>query len=200
MADASRPISRARRPPPLMVPSSGTGSGGGINPVMASDKPHLILVGDIQSSHDEEFLPLPMWGWDERPITVPLDQEECSTAIHLAHGSLPRAAQLLKVSEVRLKRFVKQSPRLQRVLSESFELALDRAAAVPIDTLFDPEADSRRLEWASTKLLQSRLAAGHPLSPAPALSTQASLTVSEPKRSITFRWRTDADDESDAGG
>jgi hypothetical protein len=160
------------------------------------DHKHLTLVDPSDDhTHDEEFTPLPLYPWDERPPTLTIDHDEAATAIHLAHGSLPAAAKLLKVPQVRLSRLVRSSPRLKAIVDESFGLALERAAAVPIDTLFDPNADARRLEWASTRLLQSRLAMGHPLSPAPptSLTSNASLTVS-PNRTITFRWRTDADD------
>ena len=163
---------------------------------LMADHPHLTLVDpNALSEHDQEFLPLPYYGWDERPPTVPLDSDEIATALHLAHGDDDQAARLLKVPVVRLQRLVKQSPRLQRIRSESLDVALARAAHIPIQTLFDPEADARRLEWASTKVLQSRLAIGHPLSPAPAQpSAQQSLSINQQNRSITFRWRTDADD------
>jgi hypothetical protein len=139
-----------------------------------------------------------MYPWIERPRTLPIDFDEAATAIHLAHGELIKAAQLLKVGLHRLTRLVKQSPRLQRIHQESFEHALIKAAAVPIDTLFNPEADQRAKEWASTKVLQSRLAMGHPLSPAPPSSiASSSLTVNPAQRSITFRWKTDADDGPD---
>jgi hypothetical protein len=162
---------------------------------MSDDKLHLTLVDpSYVSEHDQEFAPLPFYAWEERPPTLPIDPEEAATAIHLAHGALPGAAQLLRVPEVRLKRLVKGSPRLQRVLEESYGLALDRAIAVPINTLFNPNADQRALEWASTKLLQSRLAMGHPLSPAPPASVQSNAQVQITPTKITFRWRTDADD------
>jgi hypothetical protein len=167
--------------------------------------PHLTLVDPhYLSDHDQEFIPLPFYSWDERPITLPLDADECATAIHLAHGELVHAAELLKVPIVRLNRLVRQSPRLQRVLDEALSTALIKARSIPLRTLFNPDADQRALEWASTKVLQSRLAIGDPLSPAPATSIQAnaSLQVSAPQRTITFRWRTDADDipRDDGGG
>ena len=103
-----------------------------------------------------------------------LTSDECATAIHLAHGDIPEAASLLKVPPVRLHRLLRGSPRLQRVLEESFALTLYRAVSVPIRTLHDPNADNRRLEWASTQVLKSRLAQGHPFSPAPASSLLSS--------------------------
>jgi hypothetical protein len=164
-----------------------------------TDKPYLTLVdSDTHSEHDQEFAPLPFYPWDERPFSLLIDQEEAATAIHLGHN-LPRAAALLKVPEFRLRRLVSASPRLQRILEESFGLALDRAVAVPIDTLFNPDADQRAKEWASTKLLQSRLAIGHPLSPAPASSAQSNATLDVTPTRIIFRWRTDADDQADQG-
>jgi hypothetical protein len=75
---------------------------------------------------------------------------------------------------------------LQRVLEESFQHALIRARAVPIDTLFDPEADNRRKEWAASTVLKSRLAQGDPFSPAPAAAS--SLTVNQDARSFTVVW------------
>ena len=163
------------------------------------DKPHLTLVDQSYSAeHDREFTPLPYYPWDERPHTLPLDADECATAIHLAHGDRDQAARLLKVPVIRLNRLVRNSPRLQRVLQESLEVTLARAESVPIATLFDPEADARRLEWASTKVLQSRLGQGSALAPAPPSTTQAaSLTLNQPQKTITFRWRTDADDNPD---
>jgi hypothetical protein len=168
---------------------------------MDKDHPHLTLVDPhLDRSNDDEFVPLPHYPWDTRPAHLPLDHDECATAIHLAHGELTRAAALLRTPLHRLTRLIKSSPRLQRVHLESFEHALIRAAAVPIDTLFDPASDQRAKEWASTKVLQSRLAQGHPLAPAPPQASQsAALTVNPQSRSITFRWRTDADDAIDQG-
>lgn len=160
-------------------------------------RPHLTLVdpSDVQSN-DDEFVALPFYPWDERPPTLPIDFDEAATAIHLAHGELQKAAALLKSPLHRLTRLLRASPRLQRIHQESFEHALIKAVAVPIDTLFDPSSDQRAKEWASTKVLQSRLAMGHPLSPAPPSTIQSSsLTVNPQQRSITFRWRTDADDQ-----
>jgi|HubBroStandDraft_5_1064220.scaffolds.fasta_scaffold83164_2 hypothetical protein len=164
---------------------------------MSDDKPHLTLVDpSFNREHELEFAPLPFYPWDERPETLPLDQDEAATAIYLARSELIEAAQLLKVPVIRLTRLIKHSPRLQRIFDENLNVALAHARRVPLRTLFDPNADQRALEWASTKILQSRLAIGDPLSPAPAASIQsnASLTVNQPAKTITFRWRTDADD------
>lgn len=166
---------------------------------MDKDHPHLTLV-DPNNSPDlqEEFAPLPYYPWDERPPTLALDRDECATAIHLAHGDLESAAALLKAPYHRLARLVRVSPHLQRIQAESLDRVLAAAMSIPIRTLFDPQADARRLEWASTKVLQSKLAQRSPLSPAPAQSAQsASLSLNQNTRTLTFRWRTDDDDRND---
>jgi hypothetical protein len=165
------------------------------------DKPPYLTLVDPTTAPDPqaaEFTPLPYFPWDQRPDTVPLDADECATAIHLAHGDAHIAAQLLKVPTIRLNRMLRANPRLQRILTESLEVALAAAASLPIQTLFDPAADRRSREWASTKLLQSRLAIGHPLSPAPPTSAQtASLTVNAQTKTITYRWKSDDDSDNE---
>jgi hypothetical protein len=167
---------------------------------MATDKdhPHLTLVNSSATPDiDEEFLPLPFYPWSERPAHLPLELDECATSLHLAHGDVAAAASILKVPITLLNRSIRNHPRLQRVLSEALEATLAKAASVPIATLWDPDADHRRLEWASTKILTSRLASQHPLAPAPPASTTSqSVTLNDPasRRSVTFRFRTDADD------
>ena len=163
---------------------------------MVDEKRPYLTVVDASAPSPEalEFVPLPAYPWDERPPTLPLEPDEAATALHLSHGDDADAAALLKIPILRLQRLVRQSPRLQRVQAEALGVALAKAASLPIKTLFDPQADRRAQEWASTKILQSKLAQTHPLSPAPPQSAQSgSLTVNSERQSITFRWRT-ADD------
>jgi hypothetical protein len=162
--------------------------------------PYLTVVSDqTPSPEDLEFVPLPAYPWDERPPTLPVETDEAATALHLAHGDEADAAALLKIPVLRLQRLVRQSPRLARIRDESLQVALAKAASLPIRTLFDPMADRRAQEWASTKILQSKLAQTHPLSPAPPQSAQsASLTVNPERQSITFRWRTADDPDPNA--
>ena len=167
---------------------------------MVDTPKHLTLVDPSFEREDAEFPPLPYYPWDERPPALPLDTDECGTAIHLANGELVQAAALLKVPIVRLNRQIRAHPRLQRIQEEALQVALAKAASIPLRTLFT-STDQRALEWASTKVLASRLAIGHPLSPAPAASTtQQSLTVNPVQRSITFRWRTPDDPDPNDDG
>jgi hypothetical protein len=168
---------------------------------MTDEHPHLTLVDpNYSTEHDQEFLPLPYYAWDERPPTLPLTHDEAATAIHLDHGDLQAAAIRLKVPFVRLNRLIKQSPRLKRIVEEALDEVLARAVSHPIQTLFDPAANTRAKEWAASLVLKSRLGQDHPLAPNPAGAQAQSLTVDTVQRSITFRWRTDADDLPDNGG
>ena len=147
-------------------------------------------------TNDGEFIPLPFYPWEERPSTLPLDPDECATAIHIAQGDLPAAAALLKVPLYKLQRQLTHHPRLQRVFQESNALAASRAAAEYLHALDSPS--DRRREWAAAKILASRSAMAHPFAPAPsqpnAQAASLSLTSSAAGRTLTFRWRTDADD------
>jgi hypothetical protein len=71
-----------------------------------------------------EFLPLPFYPWLSRPEDLPLDEDECATAIYLANGRLDQAAERLKVDAPRLKRAIRRSPRLRRLLERLGDVAL----------------------------------------------------------------------------
>ena len=165
--------------------------------------PHLKLVSptshtanNTTSTPDpqaEEFTPLPFYPWDTRPDTVPLDTDECATALHLGQGSLIRAAQLLKTAPHRLARVMRAHPNLARIQNEANELTVAHAHDELLQAL-SSDSDRRR-EWAATKILASRAAQSHPFAPAPTQpSTTQQLSLSAAGRSIVFRWRTDADD------
>ena len=150
--------------------------------------PHLTLVTSTTASeHDQEFIPLPFYPWTQRPDTLPLDPDECATAIHIAKGDIPKAADLLKVPEFRLNRLIRRTPRLQHVLSEANELTTHRAASEYIRALDDPS--DRRREWAASKIMASRAAADHPFAPAPAGSTTSNnVTINQDNKEITIHW------------
>jgi hypothetical protein len=63
----------------------------------------------------DEFFQLPYFGWLERPLNLPLDVEDCATAIYLENGDLDAAASRLKVTPARLNKVVCRSPRLMRL-------------------------------------------------------------------------------------
>jgi hypothetical protein len=142
------------------------------------------------SDMDEEFLPLPHFPYDERPATTPLEIEECATALYLAQGDTDAAAGRLKVHPLRLQRTIDRSPRLQRLHGELIALLNNRVLR-EYKAAFEDE-DSRRREWASSKLAQTAQFQSHPL--APARQDAPQLTLAGPTR-IVISW----DDGSDLG-
>jgi hypothetical protein len=66
----------------------------------------------------DEFEPLAFYPWLSRPETVPLDVEECATALFLAKGDVSAAADLLKVTSTCLKRSIRKSRRLIRLCDD----------------------------------------------------------------------------------
>jgi hypothetical protein len=74
-----------------------------------------IAVEYLREHSAEEFAPLAFYPWDTRPLTVPLDVDECATALFLSRGDINAAAALLKVSATQFKKMVRRHPRLQRL-------------------------------------------------------------------------------------
>lgn len=68
---------------------------------------------------------------------MPLVIEECRTAIWKAKGNITEAASILKVTSLRLRKYVAQSPYLTAELEESKDQLLDRAEAQIADALDD---------------------------------------------------------------
>ena len=167
---------------------------------MDEKHPHLSLVGPNHqpNEHDQEFIPLPFYPWDERPPALALDPDEVATAIHIAKGDLPAASALLKTPQFKLERILRHHPRLQRILNEELQIAVSKSRSELLTALESPS--DRRREWAATKILASRIAQADPFAPAPAQpsaqSASLSLSSTAAGRTLTFRWRTDADDAS----
>lgn len=119
----------------------------------------MIYMSDI----DEEFLPLPHYSWAVRPSHLALDIEECATALYLSKGVVSVAAERLKVESLKLQRVINRSPRLVRLHAELVALLNDDVHKEVIAAFADD--DSRRREWASAKVINSRQFQGHPLAP-----------------------------------
>src|SRR4249920_874002 len=82
--------------------------------------------------------------YSERPIELPLDTEECRTAIWMAAGNITEAAKVLKVTSIRLRNFIKKSPYLTAELQESADRLVDIAESNVLDALTDELDPSRR--------------------------------------------------------
>ena len=134
---------------------------------------HLTLVTPTNTTtdHDQEFIPLPFYPFTERPATLPLDPDECATAIHLAKGDIPAAAALLKIPQYKLEREIRRHPNLSRILNEELQIAVSRSRSEYLNALDSP--NDRRREWAASKILSSRIAQNDPFAPAPAQPSAA---------------------------
>lgn len=100
----------------------------------------------------DNLVPLNTMPWNRRPDELPLDIEECRTALWQARGNISDAAKILKIDPIRLRSFVKKSPYLQRECDEASEQLVDMAENVVYDALRDPErADGMAKFVLSTK-------------------------------------------------
>lgn len=91
-----------------------------------------------------DLVPLPTMPYDERPSSLPLDVQECRTAIWRASGNISKAAEILKIPSSRFRRFVKDSPFLVAEMEEANEILKDRAVDIVREALDDGADSSRR--------------------------------------------------------
>lgn len=133
---------------------------------------------------DEEFFPLPSYTWEARPSTIPLEIEEAATALYISDGEVKTAATRLKVPPLKLQRLIDRSPRLTRLHKQLVALLNDDAYR-EIRAAFQ-DSDSRRREWASSKVITSRQFQEHPLAPNAQIS-QPTFNVAGPSR-IVISW------------
>lgn len=91
-----------------------------------------------------DLVALPTMPYSERPSELPLDIEECRTAIWMGAGNISEAAKLLKVTSLRLRNFVKKSPYLTAEMQEAADRLVDIAEANVYNALTDAEDASRR--------------------------------------------------------
>lgn len=86
--------------------------------------------------------------YDQRPDSLPLDVDECRTAIWMVRGNVTKAAEIMKVPSSRLRNFVKGSKFLSAEVREAQEQLLDIAEDVAYDALIDSEDKSRQDQMA----------------------------------------------------
>lgn len=91
-----------------------------------------------------DLIPLPTMPYDTRPDSLPLDVEECRTAIWRARGNVTVAADILKVTSHRLRGFITRSPFLSAQLQEAKEQLKDIAEDVVYQALTDEEDKGRQ--------------------------------------------------------
>lgn len=75
---------------------------------------------------------------------MPLVVQECRTAIWRANGNVAKAAEILKVSSSRLRKFIRDSPFLVAEMEEANEILKDRAVDIVKEALDDAGDSGRR--------------------------------------------------------
>jgi len=91
-----------------------------------------------------DLVALPTMPYNERPSELPLDVEECRTALWMANGNVTEAAKLLKTTSIRLRGFIKKSPYLSAEMQEAADRLVDIAEGNVLDALTDEQDPSRR--------------------------------------------------------
>ena len=99
---------------------------------------------DLVDGLPGDLIPLPTAPYDERPVSLPLDVEECRTAIWIVRGNISKAAELLKTSSARLRRFIEGSPYLSAELKEAKDRLVDIAEDVVYEALTDGDDPGRK--------------------------------------------------------
>jgi hypothetical protein len=142
------------------------------------------MVDSSSDNESGEFLPLPYYGWDRRPTHIPLDVDECATALYLENGVVERAAGRLKCEPLKLVRAINRSPRLQRLHAELVSLLNDKVHQEYLNA-FQSE-DDRRREWAAAKVANTKQFQSHPLAPN---ANSASVSIPSPAAArIIISW------------
>lgn len=91
-----------------------------------------------------DLIPLPTMPYNERPVELPLDVQECRTALWRTRGNITKAAELLKISSGRFRRFVEKSPFLSAEARESNNRLVDIAKDIVYEALTDDEDKGRQ--------------------------------------------------------
>lgn len=102
----------------------------------------------------DDLVPIGTAPWDERPTELPLDVEEVRTALWMNRGNIHKAAELLKISSQRLRRFVNNNEYLKSEQEEAREVLKDLAEENVYDALTD-EQDKGRKDSMSRFVLQT---------------------------------------------
>ena len=96
------------------------------------------------NSLPDDLVSLPTAPYSERPVSLPLDTEECRTALWLCRGNITEAAKVLKITSLRLRNFINKSPYLSAEVQEALDQVVDVAEQVVYEALTDEEDSGRR--------------------------------------------------------
>lgn len=103
-----------------------------------------------------DLMPLPTMPYPERPDSLPLDVEECRTALWMHNGNVTEAAKTLKVSSSRLRSFIKSSAYLSAEAAEAREQLVDKAEDVVREALNDPDRADAMARFVLSSLGKTR--------------------------------------------
>jgi hypothetical protein len=138
-------------------------------------------VVDIPS----DLTTLPTMPYAERPDDLPLDVEECRTAIWMTKGNITEAADILKISSARLRRFVRASVYLSREVEEATERLKDKAMKVIDEGLNDENERFTMARFVMTNLGGDR-----------GFGTKAAKVASPAAGPIVYSWQDDDVEEA----
>ena len=91
-----------------------------------------------------DLIPLPTTPYEERPVSLPLDVEECRTALWRTRGNITEAAKLIKVTPLRMRQFIQKSPYLSAEMQEAQDQLVDLAQDVVFEALTDEDDKGRK--------------------------------------------------------
>lgn len=128
-----------------------------------------------------DLIPLPTMPYDERPAELPLDREECRTALWRAKGNVSEAAKLLKVPSLRLRNFIKNNAFLSAEAEEARQILADIAENNVLDALTDPVDAGRRDSMSRFVLSSIGKQRGYG-------QNTAGITINSPKGPMTISW------------
>lgn len=137
------------------------------------------------ANEPSDLAPLPTMPYNERPTEMPLDVEECRTALWRCDGNISKAAILLKVPSARLRKFVANSAYLQREMQEATETLIDTAVDV-VRTALEDDTNTSRQDTMARFVLNSAMAKSRGFSSA---SNGARLTLNnQGGGAISIAW------------
>lgn len=131
----------------------------------------------------KDLVALPTAPWDKRPAELPLVIEEVRTAIWMCRGNVTQAAELLKVTSLRLRNFIKNSRYLTAELEEAGEQLVDIAESVAYEALTDSTDPSRRDAMARFIMGGKGRSRGHG-----AGGGKVSVGVNAPGGAVVIQW------------
>ncbi len=127
-----------------------------------------------------DLVPLPTQPWDVRPAELPLDVEECRTALWQSAGNISEAAELLKTTPARLRAKVKSSAYLSQEIAEAREQLQDIAEKNVREAMLDNTDPGRRDSMSRFVLASLGRSRGY--------GNQLSKTQPGPSGPASFRW------------